>query len=233
MHNEIRVILKKRGCQLEEYEYSRDMTRCCGYGGLIGFSDASLAKEFSKKRLSETKNAIVTYCSVCRDVFANTEKPVYHILDIIYGNTSSDRGLREKTGISEKTDNRKELKKALLKEIWGEEPVDVENEYDSISLVIDDEVKKKLEDRLILEDNIREVIFEAEKTGAKTVNPNTGNSTAGKKIGIVTYWVEFKKIGGLFHIQSAYSHRIQIVEGEMEFVGGGQIQQVKIKEDKQ
>lgn len=229
MHDEIRTILVKSGYRIEEYEYSKNMTRCCGFGGLISYGDASLAKEFSDKRLSETKNAIVTYCSVCRDVFANSKKPVYHIFDIINRKATRERGLREKIGISEKTKIRAELKKMLLKEIWGEEYTDSGNEYDQVSLVIGSEARQKLEDRLILEDNIKEVIYEAERTGGRIVNPGTGNSTASKKIGIVTYWVEYKKIGELFHVHSAYSHRIRIVEGEMVFVGGGQIQQIQIK----
>jgi len=232
MHDEIRSILKKSGFNVDEYDFSGDKTRCCGFGGLIGYGDALLAKEFAEKRLSETKDAIVTYCSVCRDVFANSKKPVYHILDIIYGRANTEKGLRKKTGISEKIKNRTELKNNLLREIWGEEPSGVTSEYDHIELVINEEVKQKLEDRLILDDNIRKVIFEAEKTGGKTINPKTGNSTASKKLGIVTYWVEYKKNGELFHIISAYSHRIQIVEGDMVFVGGGEIQQIRINETK-
>ena len=229
MHDEIRNILNKAGHKIEEYDYSRNLTRCCGYGGLINYGDVSLAKEFSGKRLSETKNAMVTYCSVCRDAFANSEKPVYHILDVIYGKESKERGLREKTGISEKMKNRSALKSALLKEIWGEEPTESVNDYDSVSLVINEEVGKKLEERLILEDHIMEVIYEAEKTGRKTVDPKTGEFIAYKKIGIVTFWIRYKKIGELYHVHSAYSHRLQIVEGQQVFVRG-QVQQIQIVE---
>ena len=234
MHEEIRTILKKSGYQIEEYEYSKNMTRCCGFGGLACYGNASLAKKFADKRISETGNAIVTYCSVCRDFFANSafgEKPVYHILDIIYGKEDRERGLREKTGISDKMKNRSELKKNLLKCIWGEEPERTASLHEEVSLIISDEVRKKLEDRLILEDNIREIIYEAEKTGGKIVNPKTGYYTAHKKIGIVTFWVEYEKAGELFNIHSAYSHRIQIVEGQLVFVPG-QVQQIQIVEDK-
>ena len=189
MHEEIRSILAKRGYKIEEYEYSKNKTRCCGYGGLISYNNASLARDFSGKRLSETKDAIVTYCSVCRDVLAGSDKPVYHILDLIYGIESRERGLREKTGISEKMKNRVELYRSLLKTVWGEEPAAAVNEYDAVSLIISDKVRKILEDRLILEDNVREVIYEAEETGKKAVDPKTNHFTACKKIGIVTYWV--------------------------------------------
>jgi len=231
MHEEIRTILGSMGYRIEEYEYSKNMTRCCGFGGLITYNDAPLAKKFAEKRITETENAIVTYCSVCRDFLANDEKPVYHILDIIYGKDDRQRGLREKTGISEKMKNRVELKKTLLKDIWGEEPAETVKEHEGLSLIISDEVRKKLEERLILEDNIKEVIYEAEKTGKKTVNPKTEYFTAYKKIGIVTYWVKYERAGELFCIHSAYSHRIQIVEGQMVFVAG-QIQQIQILEGK-
>jgi len=231
MHDEIRMILEMKGYKIKEYEYSKKMTRCCGYGGLLSYSDESLAKEYANKRVNETEGAMVTYCPVCRDFLANSEKPVYHILDMIYGKEDRERGFREKTGISDKMKNRVALKKTILKEIWDEESAEAAKEHDGVSLIISDEVHKKLEDRLILEDNIKEVIYEAEKTGKKTVNPKTGNFTAYKKIGIVTFWVEYEKAGELYRIYKAYSHRIQIVEGQMVFVSG-QVQQIQIMEAK-
>ena len=212
MHEEIRKILIKKGYSLEELEYAKNKTRCCGYGGLVSYIDPSLAKEFADKRVSETEHDLVTYCAVCRDFIANGEKPIYHILDIIYGNSDREKGIREKIGISEKVKIRAELKKQLLRQIWGEEPADEPKEYDDILLLISDDVRKKLEDRLILEDNIKEIIHEAEKTGGKLVNPKSGHFIAYKMIGIVTYWVEYEKSGELFYIHSAYSHRIRVLE---------------------
>lgn len=212
MHEEIRAIIDLRGHRIEEYKYSKNLTRCCGYGGLISYSDAPLAHKFAETRVAETKTGLVTYCAVCRDFLAKGEKPVYHILDLIYGHSDQARGLRKKTGISDKMANRLELKKNLLKELWGEDPADEIKEHDAISLIIGDEARKILEDRLILEDNVREVIFNAEKNGQIVANPKTGDFVAHKRIGIVTYWVRYEKSGDLYCIKTAYSHRIQITE---------------------
>lgn len=212
MHEEIRGILGQRGHRVEEYKYSKNLTRCCGYGGLISYSDASLANEFARTRVAETKTGLVTYCAVCRDFLSKGEKPAYHILDIIYGRTDPARALREKTGISDKMTNRLRLKKNLLEEFWGEEPAEEIKDHDAVSLIISDEARKILEDRLILDDNVREVIYEAEKTGRKVANPGMGDFVAHKRIGIVTYWVRYEKSGELFCIKTAYSHRIQIAE---------------------
>jgi len=212
MHEEIRKILKNSGRQIEEYEYSGNLTRCCGYGGLIGFNDTELAGRFSDTRVDETVDSLVTYCSMCREFFTNDKKPVYHILDIIYGNDDEERGFSKKTGISEKMENRVELKNTLLKEIWDEDPADCGNEFENVSLVISDGLRKKIDERLILDDNIREVIYEAEKTGGKVVDPGTGHFTARKKIGYVTYWVVYEETGGLYIVHTAYSHRIRIME---------------------
>jgi len=212
MHDEIRQILKNAGCQIEEYEYAGNLTRCCGYGGLIGFSDTALARKFADTRIAETGDTIVTYCSVCCEFFSNDKKPVYHILDIIYGNDDRKHGFRKKTGISDKMVNRLNLKNTLLKDLWEEEPVCSRSKHENVSLIINDELRKKLEERLILDDNIREVICDAEKTGGKIVDPKTGLYTAHKKIGYVTYWVVYEESGGLYNIHTAYSHRIRIME---------------------
>jgi NADPH-dependent glutamate synthase beta subunit-like oxidoreductase/heterodisulfide reductase subunit B len=78
-----RALIKEMGYQIEEMEYSRDKTRCCGLGGMVPYADFELTKRISKKRVSEASHDIVTYCAACREAFA-AHRPSIHILDLIF-----------------------------------------------------------------------------------------------------------------------------------------------------
>ena len=69
-----------------------------------------------------------------------------------------------------------------------------------------------MDERFILEDELKQVIFQAEENGAALINKDNGRLFAHQRIGSVTYWVEYKKSGGVFEVVSAYSHRIQLAE---------------------
>ena len=72
-------------------------------------------------------------------------------------------------GYSQRHENRARLKRKLLKEIWGED-MDGEKPYENIRLIITPEVQKLLEERLILVEDIQQVIEYAERSGKKLLN---------------------------------------------------------------
>ena len=88
--------------------------------------------------------------------------------------------------------------------------------YESIRLIIADEVRVKLEQRLILTEDIQRVIEYAERTGRRLLNQGTGHTLAYFKPTSVTYWVEYLRQADGFAIYNAYSHR-------MEVPGSGQL----------
>jgi hypothetical protein len=63
--------------------------------------------------------------------------------------------------------------------------------YESIKLIISAEVQQRLEDRLILVEDIQQVIEFAERTGRKLRQPQTGRLLAHHRPTRVTYWVEY------------------------------------------
>ncbi len=84
-------------------------------------------------------------------------------------------------------------------------------EYEKIKLDIPDEVFRRIDDRRILEDDIRKVIDYAERNGKKLRNNETGNFLACFQPENVTYWVEYSPEGEEFRIHNAYCHRMKIV----------------------
>ena len=84
--------------------------------------------------------------------------------------------------------------------------------YENIRLIIAPEVQKLLDDRLILVEDIQQVIEYAERSGKKLLNKKTGRFLAYYKPAAVTYWVEYLPQGEAFVVYNAYSHRMEIGE---------------------
>lgn len=114
IQDSIRTIVTKIGHRVEEMEYSRDMTRCCGLGGVIPFVDFDLSKKITKRRTYEAAFDILTYCGSCRETLAR-EKPCVHVLDLIFNpNWEQDR-LKPANRASIRRENQALLKAQLEK----------------------------------------------------------------------------------------------------------------------
>jgi len=84
LQESVRELVRQMGYRIEEMEYSRDMTRCCGMGGMAAYADPRLANKVTRKRAREAKHDILTYCASCREAFAMLGKPSTHVLDLIF-----------------------------------------------------------------------------------------------------------------------------------------------------
>ena len=109
----VRSLVKEMGYQLEEMEYSRDKTRCCGAGGMIPFVNIQLFKKLSKQRADEAKHDVMTYCASCRDTFASTGKPAIHILELMFNPEWEKNLCRPPRTGKAKRDNQAEMKKLI------------------------------------------------------------------------------------------------------------------------
>ncbi|HHY90311.1 MAG TPA: hypothetical protein GX503_01470 [Clostridiales bacterium] len=87
--------------------------------------------------------------------------------------------------------------------------------FEDIPLIVSDEFKKVLEERLISLEDIQQVIAYAEETGLKIYNPEKDYYIAHYKPKIVTYWVVYSVKEDAYLIHNAYSHRLEIVEDVM------------------
>ncbi|TRZ52902.1 MAG: pyridine nucleotide-disulfide oxidoreductase, partial [Dehalococcoidia bacterium] len=90
----VRTVVKQMGYQIEEMEYSREKTRCCGAGGMIPYADAQLFLKLAKQRADEAPFDMLVYCAACRETFASAEKPTIHILDLVF-NPDWEKNLRK------------------------------------------------------------------------------------------------------------------------------------------
>ena len=82
--------------------------------------------------------------------------------------------------------------------------------WEEVRLEIADNVRKVMEDRHILADDIRQVIHHAESEGAKLYVPDSDLSLAKHRIGNATVYAKYSRIGDSYVVHTAYAHRAQI-----------------------
>lgn len=209
----VRSLTRQLGYEIEELPLSRENTECCSYGGVMWLANRPLAEAVVQRRIGESPTDYLTYCAVCRDFFARSGKRTLHLLDLIYGAEPGASAERPCPGFSQRQENRARLKRKLLAELWGERMSEERAAWEKIRLVIPEDVQARLDDRLILEDDVRRVIDHAERTGRKLVAPATGHLLAYYRPTAVTYWVEYAPADDAFIVYNAYSHRMQIGDG--------------------
>jgi glutamate synthase (NADPH) small chain len=211
LQDSARAIVQRLGYAIEELPLSRDRTECCSYGGLMWFVNRDLAQAVVKRRIAASPADYVTYCAVCRDFFAAQGKRALHLLDLVYGTDLDQQAERPNPGYSQRHENRARLKRQLLQDLWGE-TMDQPSAAARLTLSLSADVQARLEQRLILVEDVQRVIEHAERTGRKLLNRETGHWLAYYRPTAVTYWVEYTAQGETFVIHNAYSHRMEIAE---------------------
>ncbi len=207
LHDSVRSILGRLGHRVEELPFSRETTVCCGYGGLMMFADREVARKVAARRVAESPADYVTYCAMCRDNFAARGKRAIYLLDLMFAADAEKLTARESPGYSLRRENRARLKRELLRDLWGDA---VEEPQGEVKVIIADDVKRIMGDRMILVTDVAAVIAHAEATGDKFRDAG-GHFLACHRPVSVTYWVEYSPDGDGFVVHNAYSHRIEIL----------------------
>ena len=91
--------------------------------------------------------------------------------------------------------------------------MDAAKPYESIVLNISDQVQEMMADRLILVEDVQQVIEYSQRTGRRLLNKQTGHYLAYYCPNWVTYWVEYTLENDSYIIHNTYSHRMVIEEG--------------------
>ena len=212
----VRELLRRRGLRdaTEESgstaENDGSRSECCGYGGLVSFAHPALADRFAD-RASSGGGTKITYCAMCRDLFARSGAEAYHILDILFAREPGDLAVRPCPSWSERRDRRRLLRAQLLRTIWGEDAAMREL---NVRLLFSGEVEALTDRRWILREDIETVVATAERTGRKFRHRTNGRFLASARIGAVTVWCEYEPEGDAFRVHRAYSHRMRIGEEE-------------------
>lgn len=178
-----------------------DRNGCCGYGGHIFFTNPGLYDKISQKRADSDERPYITYCANCRDVLSDKGKSTTHILKLIAGKETL--GHKKPPTLSERRRNRMKLKCHFTGE---------REEEMSMKLVIPDDVLAAMDRSLILDTDIENVIAYCEEN-QKFLCTENGEMIGHKRLGIVTYWVKWKRDGDEVYVISAYNHRMRI-DGE-------------------
>jgi glutamate synthase (NADPH) small chain len=218
LQDSVREIIISLGYEIEELKYSKEKTKCCGYGGLAYYANKEQGEDFIKERIQESNRDYVAYCSMCRDLFASQGKRTLHLLDLIYGEDLDQLAQKKAPRLWERRINRCSTKARLLK-MWNEDYSNYKSVADDIrsprqKIILSEGIKDLMENRWILLQDIEQVIENAEANDEKFVNPENGHNLARKRFGSTTYWVEYQKQDqdeGYF-VFNAYSHRMEVVE---------------------
>ena len=207
----VRNIARTLGLETNELPLSRDRTECCGFGGLMYFANRELAERVIDRRVSESSVDLLAYCAVCCDHFRSRGKPTWHLLDMIFGETAARYALTSTPDYSQRRENRVRLKNSFLGVIRNEARVE-SKDYKTVTLHISDEVRELMSQRMILAEDVEQVIKWAESTGNRLMHRTTGHFLAHYRPGTVTYWVEYAADRDGFVIHNAYSHRMEVLE---------------------
>lgn len=81
----IRCIVNELGYKVEESEYSRENTSCCGMGGMVMPVNQEMFSKVSEGVAKNFKSDyIITYCASCREAMVRSGKKSIHVLDLIF-----------------------------------------------------------------------------------------------------------------------------------------------------
>ncbi|MCH1982572.1 4Fe-4S dicluster domain-containing protein [Ruminococcus sp. OA3] len=209
VQEQVRQLARAMGYELREGTYRGEQTACCGYGGLTQISNPEVADLMTEQCLTDGAEFYLTYCINCRERFRKGGAVAVHILELIYD--TEDAYKRAYPGYSMRWDNRLLLRRAVLERFWNEKTVDEVR----MELQYDDQVKQMLEERKILDSDIRAVLARAQE-GYSVRDQKSGWSVAHRQVGNVTFWVYYHETqNGAYVIGKAYAHRMTISnEGE-------------------
>jgi Fe-S oxidoreductase len=205
MQKSVRELARNLDIELTELSDSGHKARCCGMGGHIYPANPAIFRKMQSAAVNQSDLPYIAYCTNCRNVFLEAGKPCMHLLDGVFGVKPLERPFH----ISELRKNRLALKKRLMEKIWGEHLDIMERQY-KVRLIIPQEVYDKMDRLHISEEDVYDVVEYCEKNNETVLDTETGVLTGHLRLGIITYWVQYKKEAGNIEVVNVYCHRITV-----------------------
>jgi NADPH-dependent glutamate synthase beta subunit-like oxidoreductase len=208
--SDVRDILAALGYTIEELPLSGDMAECCGYGGLVFNANQKLDDAIVARRAAESDRDFLAYCAMCRDKFTMAGKRSAHLIELLFPTAAdNDPWARDWLSWSDRRTNRIRVKQEMLAKL-GEKAERTMEPYENMILYVEPEVMKTIDRRRILENDLRQVIAHAEKTGKRLLNQQNGFYRACLQMGNTTFWVDYLAEGEGFRVNNAFCHRMNI-----------------------
>jgi Fe-S oxidoreductase len=211
----VRKLLNRLSQESAEPQYSRRLTLCCGYGGLVDQSYPDLGRDFARMRIGDSLGqAVFAWCVMCRDRFRGLGAKSVHPLDLLFPEGRVE-ALAKPPGLSKRRQSRAYFKKRALESLWGEKAP--EEKPMDLKIDIPASVLEEIEARRILFSDVALVLEQAAKEGPTFVNSETGRSLRSHRPRQVTFWVEYeRRDDGSFLVHRAWCHRMVLpnVTGE-------------------
>lgn len=204
LQNSIRSMTDEMAILTEPLSHEGTVARCCSYGGQTLIAANLYSREVARDRIAENDNTYIAYCVNCRDSFAAQKKPVYHILDLVFGLNDENR---TPPTLTERWENRRSLRFRMTEQYGGER----REKRETVKLYMEEALRRRLSAEMILESDIEEVIVWCEETGHKLMN-SAGHMVGHKKIQNMTYWAEYLPEGEGYRLFTGYAHRMCLEE---------------------
>lgn len=211
MQDSIRSIIHKLNHEVYELKYSKELTKCCGYGGLVYFANREQSNDFIEDRIKESSEDLLVYCNMCKDLFTSKGKRTYHMLDLIFSDDLEKSSLQLMPTLSERQYNRMYVRNNLLKNIWGEKVVYEDEKY---NIKINENAKNKMEEMYIVFSDVKKAVENSIEKKERFFNPTNNSYLTRLRLENVTYWVEYILIEELISVTNVYSHRMEVVEAK-------------------
>jgi len=184
----VRTLLARAGITVEELQREKNSPRCCGFGGLIQGGAPEVYAEVIRNNAKTGALPLVCYCSNCRDSLAAEGREAYHLFEIVFG---ARRDSPAPPSLSTRRKNRLELKETLNNNI----SVDARKSEEAYSgVLIPDDVLDSMRRELVIESDAAAIALDAFSSGECILDEKTGEYTAHRRIGNVTYWVRFCRV---------------------------------------
>ncbi len=215
----VRTLAKSANIELYELSASKELTECCGFGGLVFTANPQLSKNILSQRAAQSDQDYLAYCAMCRDRLASTGKKVVHILDFFWPSTDHPEQKKD-PGFSLRHDNLARAKQEMLARVWKEtnrlqksnsQALTSQELKNQAPLVISPGVAQVLEDQFILRADIQKVIDRFESGDNYFVYPENNSIICFYRPVRVCFWVEFRQTAQGMEILNAWCHRMEVI----------------------
>lgn len=117
----VRKIITDLGYTIEEIPSSRNLTQCCGMGGMASSVDPDYSAAVAKRTLREVNRDLIVYCATCRAHFSQQGAKVIHLLDLLFNENWENELTKVPLSFEENVKNLSDLKN-YFEEICSKNP---------------------------------------------------------------------------------------------------------------